>query len=113
VTVNIKRREFIAGIGAAAAWPLAARAQQAAVRTIGYLSSRAADVETEFLTAFRQGLSEMRHVEGRNLVVEYRWAEGRYDRLPTLAAELVRSGVSLIATTGALGSRWIEVEGSR
>jgi putative tryptophan/tyrosine transport system substrate-binding protein len=95
------RREFITLLGgAAAAWPLAARAQQPSVRTIGYLSPRAADVEKEFLTAFRQGLSETGHVEGRNLIVEYRWADGRYDRLSTLAAELVRSQVSVIATTG-------------
>jgi putative ABC transport system substrate-binding protein len=97
----VRRREFITLLGgAAAAWPLAARAQQAPVRTIGYLSPRAADVEKEFLTAFRQGLSETGHVEGRNLIVEYRWADGRYDRLSTLAAELVRSQVSVIATTG-------------
>jgi putative tryptophan/tyrosine transport system substrate-binding protein len=102
-SIGIQRREFIALLGAAASpllWPLAARAQQPAVQTIGYLSSRAADVEEEFLTAFRQGLSETGHVEGRNLVIEYRWAEGRYDRLSTLVAELVRRQVSVIATTG-------------
>jgi putative tryptophan/tyrosine transport system substrate-binding protein len=97
----IRRREFITLLGgAAAAWPLAARAQQPEVRTIGYLSSRAADVEDDFLAAFRRGLSETGHVEGRNLIVEYRWAEGRYDRLPDFAAELVRRQVSVIATTG-------------
>jgi putative ABC transport system substrate-binding protein len=79
---------------------MAAHAQQPTVRTIGYISSRAADVENEFLTAFRQGLSETGHVEGRNLVIEYRWAEGRYDRLSALAADLVRRQVSVIATTG-------------
>jgi putative tryptophan/tyrosine transport system substrate-binding protein len=67
---------------------------------IGYLSSRAAEVEKDFLTAFRQGLSETGYVEGRNLVVEYRWAQGRYDRLSILAAELVGRQVSVIATTG-------------
>jgi putative ABC transport system substrate-binding protein len=97
----MNRREFITLLGgAAAAWPLTADAQQPAVRTIGYLSPRAADVEHEFLTAFRQGLSETGHVEGRNLAVQYRWAEGRYDQLSPLAAELVRSQVSVIATTG-------------
>jgi putative ABC transport system substrate-binding protein len=96
----VKRRKFITLLGSAAAWPLAARAQQPSVRTIGYLSPRAAHVEKEFLTAFRRGLSETGHVEGRNLIVEYRWADGRYDRLSTLAAELVRSQVSVIATTG-------------
>jgi ABC-type uncharacterized transport system substrate-binding protein len=97
---SMRRREFIALLGGAAAWPLAAQAQQPEARTIGYLSPRAADVETEFLTAFRQGLSETGHVEGRNLVIEYRWADGQYDRLSILAAELVRRQVSVIATTG-------------
>ena len=98
---GIRRREFAMLLGGAAAiWPLAVRAQQPEVRTIGYLSPRAADVEKDFLTAFRQGLSETGHVEGRNLVVEYRWADGRYDRLSTLAAELVGRRVSVIATTG-------------
>ena len=72
----MKRRELITAFCAAALSPPAARAEQAAVHTIGYLSSRAADVEQEFLTAFRQGLSETGHVEGRNLVIEYRWANG-------------------------------------
>jgi putative ABC transport system substrate-binding protein len=89
---------FITLLGGAVTWPLAARAQQ--LRAIGYLSSRAADVEQDFLSAFRQGLKETGYVEGRNLVVEYRWAEGRYDHLSTLAAELVRKQVSVIATTG-------------
>ncbi|MFL6822765.1 MAG: ABC transporter substrate-binding protein [Xanthobacteraceae bacterium] len=103
----MRRREFIALLGgAAAAWALAARAQPPAVPTIGYLSPRAADVEKEFLTAFRQGLSETGHVEGRNLIVEYRWADGRYDRLSTLAAELVRRQVSVIATTGGPQPAW-------
>jgi ABC-type uncharacterized transport system substrate-binding protein len=98
---EMRRREFITLLGGAtAAWPFTARAQQAAIRTIGYMSPRAADVEKEFLVAFRQGLSETGHVEGRNLIVEYRWAEGHYEQLPTLAAELVRKGVSVIATTG-------------
>jgi putative ABC transport system substrate-binding protein len=96
----MKRRAFITLLGGTAAWPLAASGQQPSVRTIGYLSPRAAHVEKEFLTAFRRGLSETGHVEGRNLIVEYRWADGRYDRLSTLAAELVRSQVSVIATTG-------------
>jgi putative ABC transport system substrate-binding protein len=87
----VRRREFITLLGGAAVTlPVAARAQQSEVRTIGYLSSRAADVEDEFLAAFRQGLSETGHVEGRNLIVEYRWAEGRYHRLPGFATEFVR-----------------------
>jgi ABC-type uncharacterized transport system substrate-binding protein len=97
----MKRREFITLLGgAAAAWPLPVRAQQSAVRTIGYLSPRAADVERDFLTALRQGLSETGHIEGRNLLIEYRWAEGRYDRPRSLASELVEKQVSVIATTG-------------
>jgi hypothetical protein len=75
----VRRREFITLLGATAACPLAARAQQLELRTVGYLSSRAADVEDEFLAAFRRGLSETGYVEGRNLIVEYRWTEGRYD----------------------------------
>jgi len=101
--LDVRRRQFLTLLGgAAAAWPLAARGQQPSVQTIGYLSARAADVEEEFLTAFRRGLSETGHVEGRNLVIEYRWAEGRYDRLSTLAAELVRRQVTVIATTGGV-----------
>jgi putative tryptophan/tyrosine transport system substrate-binding protein len=96
----MKRREFITLLGGAAAWPLAARAQLPAAQTIGYLSPRAANVEKEFLTAFCQGLSETGHIEGRNLTIEYRWADGRYERLPTFATELVRRPVSVIATTG-------------
>jgi putative tryptophan/tyrosine transport system substrate-binding protein len=97
---GMRRREFITLLGGAAAWPIAARAQQLELRTVGYLSSRAADVEDEFLAAFRRGLSETGYVEGRNLIVEYRWTEGRYDQLPAVAAELVRRRVSVIATTG-------------
>jgi len=97
----MKRREFIKRLGGAAAmWPMQVLAQPAPVRTIGYLSPRAADVEKEFLTAFRQGLSETGYVEGRNLVTEYRWADGKYERLASLAAELVHRQVSVIATTG-------------
>jgi putative ABC transport system substrate-binding protein len=97
----MKRREFIKLLGGAAAmWPMQVLAQPAPVRTIGYLSPRAADVEKEFLTAFRQGLSETGYVEGRNLVTEYRWADGKYERLASFAAELVHRQVSVIATTG-------------
>jgi putative tryptophan/tyrosine transport system substrate-binding protein len=102
----VKRGEFMTLLGGATvAWPLAARAQLPAAQTIGYLSPRAANVEKEFLTAFRQGLSETGHIEGRNLIIEYRWADGRYERLPTFAAELVRRPVSVIATTGGPSRR--------
>ena len=96
----IGRREFITLIGGAAAWPLAAGAQQAAVPVIGYLESRSPDGMTDRLRAFRQGLKDTGYVEGENLRIEYRWAENQIDRLPMLAAELVRQGVNVIAATG-------------
>src|SRR5262249_21279424 len=97
-----RRREFISLLGgAAAAWPLAARAQQPASRTIGYLSPRSRGFEEEvLLPAFRQGLSETGFLVGKNLRIEYRFAEGRYERLLALAADLVASSVELIVTTG-------------
>jgi putative ABC transport system substrate-binding protein len=97
----MKRRAFLSLFGCTAlAWPSAARAQEPAMRIIGYLSPRSAEAESEFVTAFRRGLSETGHVEGKNLTIEYRWADGRYDQLPALASELVRQQVSVIITTG-------------
>jgi ABC-type uncharacterized transport system substrate-binding protein len=102
----MKRREFISLLGTALGWPLAARAQQPAVPVIGFLSSRSIDVDASLLTAFHQGLADAGFVEGRNVTIDYRWAQGRYDQLPMLAAELVRKPVAvLVATGGTVSAR--------
>jgi putative tryptophan/tyrosine transport system substrate-binding protein len=94
----IGRREFIAGLGAAA-WPVVARSQQPALPVVGLVDGGSANDRTTLTEAFREGLSETGYVEGRNVTIEYRWLEGRYDHLPALMADLVRRRVAVIAAT--------------
>jgi putative ABC transport system substrate-binding protein len=96
----MRRREVIAAIGAAAAWPLSTRAQQPRTPVIGLLGSASPAPVAHLVAAFRDGLKEAGFVVGQNVAIEYRWAEGRYDRLPALAAELVARNVDVIATSG-------------
>ena len=99
MTVTIGRRDLLAALGGAAAWPLGARAQQPALPVIGLLSGGTSEADAFRVSAFQEGLSETGYAEGRNVKFEYRWAEGQYERLPALAADLVNQRVTLIAAT--------------
>ena len=97
---TMKRRDFIAGLAGAAAWPIGAPGQQTAMPIIGFLSSLAPEGAVPLVAAFRGGLSASGYVEGKNVAIEYRWARGDYDRLPVLARELVATRAAVLATTG-------------
>jgi putative ABC transport system substrate-binding protein len=99
----MRRREFIAGLGGAAAWPVVARGQQP-MPIVGFLNAASPDLFAHVVRAFHRGLNGTGFVEGRNVAIDYRWAEGQYDRLPMLAAELVRRQVSVIATGSSVAA---------
>jgi putative ABC transport system substrate-binding protein len=103
--LDLRRRQLITLLGGAAAWPLTANAQQPSIPVIGFLNSGSPGERTHLVAAFHQGLGETAHVDGRNVTIEYRWAQGRYDRLPALAEELVRQSAVIAATGDTVSPR--------
>jgi hypothetical protein len=96
--MTIQRREFVAGVGAAAALPVSARGQQPVIPVVGFVNVGSTDVSADRVRAFRKGLGETGYVEGQNVVVEYHWLDSQYERLPSLMADLVRRRVAVIST---------------
>src|SRR4051812_15558392 len=96
----MRRRQFITLLGSAASWPLAARAQQSPMPVVGSLNSVSPSEWANSMIGFRKGLSQMGYVQGQNVIIEYRWGEGRYDRLPSLAADLAGHKVTVIFASG-------------
>jgi putative ABC transport system substrate-binding protein len=92
----VRRREFMALVGGAAAWPLTSRAQQPQMPVVGFLSGRSPSSDAHLMAAFRQGLNETGYIDGQTVAIEFRWADGQLDRLPALAADLVRRQVAVI-----------------
>jgi putative tryptophan/tyrosine transport system substrate-binding protein len=106
----MRRREFIAGLSSAAAWPLAARAQQSAMPVVGFVANVSPGAKLPQVAGFREGLNESGYAEGRNVAIEYRWADGHFDRLPGMAADLVHRGVAAIFVNGAPGVHAVKAE---
>src|SRR6516225_2028139 len=104
MAIDIRRRQFIVSLGGAAAWPLAAQAQQPTIPVIGFIRNTTRDDSADLLKAMHQGLRQTGYVEGRNVAVEYRFADNQLDRLPTMAADLVRRQVAVIVTGGDASS---------